>query len=262
MKPMIMGIVNLTSDSFYKNSRFTSDKELIEKVEGMIRDGMDIIDIGAFSSRPGAKIVSEMEEWDRLQEGLKLIRREFPGLYVSVDTFRSGIAKKSIDEGADIINDISGGDADDGMFDVITKSGIPYILMHMKGTSETMQTLTKYENLLLELIQFFEKRVKKLYQMGHNDIIIDPGIGFSKTIDQNYEILKNLDYFKVLKLPLLVGVSRKSLIYKKFGTTPDEALNGTSVLNTFAVRNGASILRVHDVKEAREVVELANLVTN
>lgn len=260
--PRVMGIINLTPDSFYLKSRHTNKTDIIKYTEQLVKEGVDIVDLGAYSSRPGADDISENEEWRRLEKGLKAIKREFSDLIISIDTFRSGIAKNAIGEGADIINDISGGDADKLMFQTIADLQVPYILMHMRGTPKNMVTLTDYEDLLFDLIKFFEMRIRNLNQLGHNDIIIDPGIGFSKSVGQNYEILKNLDYFKVLKLPLLIGVSRKSLIYKKLGVTAEEALNGTSILHTIALQKGVSFLRVHDVKEAAEVAKLVKLISN
>ncbi len=258
--PKIMGIVNLTPDSFYAGSRITAEKELIKHVEKLIDEGADIIDLGAFSTRPGFENISEAEEWQRLANGLELIRSKFPRVWISIDTFRSGIARRSIDLGADIINDISGGMGDSEMFNVIADLGVPYVLMHVSDSPELMHSKTGYGNLIKEMAYFFDNQLNRLKSLGHNDTIIDPGIGFSKTIVQNYEILKNLDYFKVFNAPILVGVSRKSLIYKTLRISPDEALNGTTVLNTVAVLKGASILRVHDPKEAREVVELTKQV--
>ncbi len=254
--PKVMGIINLTPDSFYKISRKSSEKILLESVEKMIIDGVDIIDLGAFSTRPDYETISEEEEWLRLKGGLESIKTEFPEVVISIDTFRSGIAKNAVNSGADIINDISGGQGDEKMFEVISQLNVPYILMHIQGAPANMHSNTHYDSMLKEIAVFFDKQIKRLHALGHNDIIIDPGIGFSKTIAQNYEILKNLDYFKVFNVPVLIGISRKSLIFKPLQISPEEALNGTTVLNTLAIMKGASILRVHDPKEAKEVINI------
>lgn len=255
-EPWIMGIINLTPDSFFDGGRLTTEKDILDKAALHIEQGAKILDLGAYSSRPNAKDISAEEEMSRLMAPLKAIKKAFPEVYISVDTFRAGVATAAVDEGADMINDISGGMADEKMLQEVANQKVPYIMMHMRGTPQNMQSLTKYEDLLLEMETFFEHQIDKLHELGHNDIIIDPGIGFAKTIHQNYEILKNLDYFNVLKHPLLIGVSRKSFIYKTLGNDPGDSLNGTTVLNTVALLKGASILRVHDVKEAKEVVEL------
>ena len=260
--PKVMGIINLTPDSFFVKSRFLDEKSVLNYTETIINEGADILDLGAYSSRPGASDISIEEEWERLKKGLVPIKNKFPESIVSIDTFRSEIARRAVSEGADIINDISGGEADKLMFETVAKAKVPYVLMHMRGTPRDMTQLTDYENLLLDILKYFEIRIQKLYQLGHNDIILDPGIGFSKTMDQNYEILKNLDYFKVLKHPQLIGVSRKSFIYKKLGLNADEALNGTTILHTIALQKGVSIIRVHDVKAASEVVKLINLISH
>lgn len=255
-EPWVMGIINLTPDSFYDGGRLASEKLILEKAKTFVDQGAQILDLGAYSTRPHAKAVSEDEEADRLLSPMQKIRDAFPDVVISVDTFRSGIAQIAVEHGADMVNDVSGGCADEKMVETIAALGVPYVLMHSRGNPETMQTLTEYDNLLLDILKFIESQIRKFNLAGHNDIIVDPGIGFAKTIGQNYEILKNLEYFKALKHPLLVGVSRKSFIYKTLGITPGEALNGTTVLNSVALLKGASILRVHDVKEAREAVEL------
>jgi dihydropteroate synthase len=252
----IMGIVNLTPDSFYNKSRVQREDDIVKRVEEMLSDGADLVDLGAYSSRPGAIHISEQEEWERLQPAIKVILRNYPETLISVDTFRSSIARKAYEEGASMINDISGGQIDDNMFKTISEIRLPYILMHMRGDPRTMNTLTTYDNLFKEMINYFESRILELKSSGVNDIIIDPGFGFAKSLDQNYELLKNLTYFEVLGYPLLVGLSRKSMIFKQLGVQPSEALNGTIALNTVSLLKRASILRVHDIKEAKEVVNL------
>jgi dihydropteroate synthase len=255
-RPWIMGIVNLTPDSFYNKSRVQREDDMVKRVEEMLSDGADLVDLGAYSSRPGAIHISEQEEWERLQPAIKVILRNYPETLISVDTFRSSIARKAYEEGASMINDISGGQIDDNMFKTISEIKLPYILMHMRGDPRTMNTLTTYDNLFKEMINYFESRILELKSSGVNDIIIDPGFGFAKSLDQNYELLKNLTYFEVLGYPLLVGLSRKSMIFKQLGVQPSEALNGTIALNTVSLLKRASILRVHDIKEAKEVVNL------
>ncbi len=255
-RPWIMGIVNLTPDSFYDKSRVQREDAIVKRVEVMLGEGADLIDLGAYSSRPGATHISEQEEWERLQPAMKVILRNYPEVLISVDTFRSSIARRAYKEGASIINDISGGQMDDQMFNAISEIKIPYILMHMRGDPRTMNSLNIYDNLFKEMINYFESRILELKASGVNDIIIDPGFGFAKSMDQNYELLKNFTYFEVLGYPLLVGLSRKSMIFKELGVQPSEALNGTIALNTVSLLKRASILRVHDIKEAKEVVNL------
>lgn len=254
--PKVMGVLNLTPDSFYDGGRLKSDKDILSKAEQMLDEGVNFLDLGGYSSRPGADHISEEEEQKRVLQGLSVVKKKFAQAIVSVDTFRSGIAEKVLEEGADIINDISGGELDKEMYDVISKFKVPYIMMHMRGTPQNMKNQTKYDDLINEILIFFVKKIEELRKRGVNDIILDPGIGFAKSITQNYELLKKLDYFKVFNLPILVGVSRKSFIYKTLGITPDNALNGTTALNTVSLLNGASILRVHDVKEANETIKL------
>jgi dihydropteroate synthase len=254
--PRIMGIVNLTPDSFYDKSRVQRDEEIVKRVEAMISEGADFIDLGGYSSRPGATHISEQEEWGRLQPAMKVILKNFPDALISVDTFRSSIARKAYEEGASIINDISGGQLDDRMFKTMSEIRIPYILMHMKGDPRTMNSMTTYDNLFKEMINYFESKIIELKASGVNDIILDPGFGFAKSLDQNYELLKNFTYFEVIGYPLLVGLSRKSMIFKELDVQPSEALNGTIILNTVSLLKRASILRVHDIKEAKEVVNL------
>lgn len=256
-KPFVMGIVNLTPDSFYKGSRFTEEKQILQQCERIIAGGGEIIDIGAYSTRPGAEAISMEEERTRLTRVLGKIRKEYPHVIISVDTFRSDIASTVVkDYEVDMINDISAGNLDEKMFETIASLKIPYILMHMKGNPENMQQLTSYNQPVNEIILFLSEKINKLHQMGVSDIIIDPGFGFAKDIATNFQLLANLQQFNVLNLPILVGISRKSMIYNTLKTTADDALNGTSILNTIALLNGAQILRVHDVKEAREAITL------
>ena len=255
--PRVMGILNLTPDSFYEESRQQTEAQVAERVQQIIEEGGDIIDVGAYSTRPGAAEVSAEEEKDRLRKGLTILRKEAPEAIVSVDTFRSEVARMCIEEfGVSIINDIAGGDLDDKMFETVAFARVPYIIMHMQGTPRTMQHSPHYENVLKEVMQHFAQKVKKLHELKVNDVILDPGFGFGKTLDHNYELLAHLDEFNIFELPILVGVSRKSMIYRALETTPLEALNGTTVLHTIALSKGANILRVHDVKEAVEAVKL------
>lgn len=256
-EPQVMGILNITPDSFYSASRKNSEAEIRGRVEGILAEGGSIIDIGAYSSRPGADNISASEEMARLRGALQILRSVAPDAVVSVDTFRSDVAKMCVEEyGVQIINDISGGELDPQMFQTIAALGVPYILMHMKGNPQTMQVEPHYNDLLTEMLQYFGSKVQQLHELGVKDIIIDPGFGFAKTLDHNYQLMNRMQDLQVLGLPMLVGVSRKSMIYKLLGATPEGALNGTSVLNTLALLKGASILRVHDVKEAVEVVQI------
>lgn len=255
--PQVMGILNVTPDSFYAGSRKQTEEEIAMRAESILNEGGTIIDIGGYSSRPDAAEVSEEEEMARLEMALRIITRNYPDAILSVDTFRSAIARRCVEEfGVAIINDISGGELDTDMFPTIAKLKVPYIMMHMRGTPQTMQQFTNYTHLTADILQWFAERVEKLYQMGANDIIIDPGFGFSKTLEQNYELMRHLSDFRLLELPLLVGISRKSMIYKLLGGTPSDSLNGTIALNTFALLNGADILRVHDVRAAVETVKI------
>ncbi len=251
--PAIMGIINITPDSFFDGSRKQSEKEILESVEQQLKDGADIIDLGAYSSRPNALNISPEEEWERLAPALSSIRNTYADVLLSVDTFRASIAARAIEEGADIINDISGGTLDDEMFALIAEHNTPYILMHMRGNPQNMQQLNQYTNLIADVVAEIEHRHTLLKSMGANRIIIDPGFGFAKNVEQNFELLSSLDAFEKLDAPLLVGVSRKSMIYKSLNIDASEALNGTSVLNSVALLQGAAVLRVHDVKEAVEV---------
>lgn len=255
-KPRIMGIVNLTPDSFYAESRIIKEKELLNIVEDMLIHGADFIDLGGYSTRPGAKEIAEEEEHTRVIPAIRSIRRNFPEALISVDTFRSSIARQAYNEGAVMINDVSGGQLDDQMFMTIAEIGLPYVLMHMLGNPQTMNSQIHYDNLFKEMGLYFNERVSELNNLGISDIILDPGFGFAKSLDQNYELLKNLTYFEVIGYPLLVGLSRKSMIFKLLDVQPSEALNGTTILNTIALLKKASILRVHDIKEAVQVVKL------
>ena len=256
---LVMGILNITPDSFYAGSRKTVPIEILKQAEEMIGQGADILDIGAYSSRPGASAIGEEEELTRLAGALEIIRYNYPQVLISVDTFRSGIAKKVVGEfGVDMINDISGGEFDSEMFPTIASLQVPYTIMHMKGTPANMQEHAVYDNVVKEIVQYFSEKISRLNQLGVNDIIIDPGFGFAKTIDQNFEILRQLEAFGVFNQPLMVGISRKSMIYKTLDCSPQEALNGSTVLHTIALMKGANILRVHDVSEAQEAVVLVN----
>lgn len=255
--PLVMGILNVTPDSFYSKSRVQRDSDIIDRCNTILNEGGSIIDVGAQSSNPSSKFLTAEEEWERLMPALKLIRWEFQDTYLSVDTFYSENAKKAVEEyGVNIINDISGGQIDDRMFEVVAQLNVPYVLMHMRGTPQTMQNYTDYENFIQEVLYWFSERKAKLDQLGVNDVIIDPGFGFSKTLSQNYELMAFLKYFHIFEEPLLIGISRKSMLYKMLGSSPEETLNGTSVLNTAALLYGANILRVHDVKEAVECVKI------
>lgn len=255
--PKVMGILNVTPDSFFAQSRKQTSKEIIERVKQIIDEGASIVDLGAYSSRPNADDVSPKEEMNRLRIALEIIRNEFSDIVVSIDTFRADVARMCVEEyNADIINDIAAGEMDKEMFPTIASLGVPYIIMHMKGTPQNMQDTPKYDNLLKEVLYYFSEKVQKLRDLGVKDIIIDPGFGFPKTIEHNYELLNHMEEFQIFDLPILVGVSRKSMIYNLLGTTPQEALNGTTVIDTIALMKGANILRVHDVRQAVENVRI------
>jgi dihydropteroate synthase len=256
--PVVMGILNLTPDSFYDGGKFTEENIIPAHIEQMVLHGAMIIDIGAASSRPGATLVSEEEELNRLLPVLRQIRSRFPNLVLSVDTWRSKVAIAAVDAGADIINDISGGDMDPEMFRTMADLKVPYILMHMQGTPATMQKEPSYENVVTEVLKSLQQKVQNLRNLGVNDIVVDPGFGFGKSTVHNYRLLADLELFHQLQCPVLVGFSRKSMINKVLGTSPKTALNGTSVLNTIALQKGASILRVHDVLEATQCIQLVN----
>jgi len=257
-RPKIMGILNVTPDSFYDGGQYTSEKDILLKVEKMLKDGATFIDVGAYSSRPNAKDVSTEQELYRSLKAINLIIKKFPEALISVDTFRSKVAQEAIDAGACMINDISGGSLDDNMFQTVAKLQVPYILMHMQGTPQDMQSNPHYDDIIFEIRAYFSEKINQLQKLGVNDIILDVGFGFGKTIEHNYELLKNLDLFKIFDLPLLAGLSRKSMLYKVLDTDAKKALNATSVANTIALQNGASIIRVHDVKEAFEAIQIVN----
>ncbi len=255
--PKVMGVLNVTPDSFYDGGRYTSDDLIISQAEKMVEDGATFIDVGGYSSRPGAADITVKEELDRVIKVIALIIRKFPQALISVDTFRSDVAKAAIGEGACIVNDISAGELDPQMFEVVSSLNVPYIAMHMRGNPANMSTMSTYENLLKDIVDYFHKKNDLLlHQYGIKDVVIDPGFGFAKTIAQNFEILNHLNYFEILEKPLMVGLSRKSMIWKTLNISPEEALNGTTSLNTIALLNGASILRVHDVKQAVETIDL------
>jgi dihydropteroate synthase len=257
-QPKVMGILNITPNSFYDGGKYQNEAEIINQVEKMLFEGATFIDLGAYSSKPNAEFVSEEEELYRLLPIIELLVNKFPDILISVDTFRSNVAEKAIEKGACIINDISAGLLDEKMIETIAKLNVPYIMMHMRGNPQTMQSLTSYDDIVREMIFYFSERIQVARSFGMNDIIIDPGFGFSKALEQNYEVLQKLELFSMLELPLLAGISRKSMIYKTLENSPEEALNGTTVLNTIALQKGAKILRVHDVKEAVECVKLFN----
>ena len=256
--PVVMGILNVTPDSFYAGSRQADEAAVAQRIETILAEGGAIVDIGGYSSRPDAAEVTEEEEWQRIKPALKRMQRDFPEVPVSVDTFRSAIARRAIEEyGTAMINDISGGMLDARMFETIALLQVPYILMHMRGTPQTMQQHTDYDDLMEDIMLYFAQKVRALRQLGVNDVILDPGFGFAKTLEQNYELMRSLSEFSIhFETPLLVGISRKSMIYKLLNATPEDSLNGTTVLNTYALLNGADILRVHDVKAATETIEI------
>ncbi len=258
--PKIMGILNITPDSFFDGGKYQEEDTILKRVQDMLADGADIIDIGAYSSRPGAVHISTEEELNRLAKALNIIRKAYPEVIISVDTFRAKIAEAVVkDFQVDIINDIAAGEMDEKMFDTMVDLNVPYIIMHMKGTPQDMQNDPNYNyDVVYEIIDYFSKKVEELKQRGLHDIILDPGFGFGKTLDHNYELLNRMKELDVFELPVLIGLSRKSMIYNLLDCTPKEALNGTSLLNMISLQNGASILRVHDVKEARECVAIYN----
>lgn len=257
--PLIMGIINVTPDSFYKGSRFTTEKAILHAVDKILENGGNIIDIGGFSTRPSAEIISEEEEIYRLSKALEIILKKYPQTVISIDTFRAKVARYMVENfQVAMINDVSGGTLDDQMFETIADLKVAYVLMHMRGTPQTMQQLTDYEDVVTEVFQFLQKRLAQLRSLGVTDVVIDLGFGFAKTIQQNYQLLKKLSYFKELGAPILAGLSRKSMIYKLLNITPDEALTGTIAVNMLALIGGASILRVHDVKEAAQTIKIFN----
>jgi len=260
--PKVMGILNTTPDSFYDGGKNLKLDHALRTVENMLDDGLDILDVGGYSTRPNAKEVAVEEEKQRVLPLIEAVNKRFPDLVISIDTFRSEVAKEAIESGAAIINDVSGGNLDDQMFQRVADLNVPYILMHMRGTPATMQKLNQYDHLIKDVTFELSQKLNKLRKLAVNDVIIDPGFGFAKSREQNYEILDNLTYFEVLDCPILVGVSRKSMIYKTLETNAEHALNGTTALNMVALMNGASILRVHDVKEAKETIKLYNQLKN
>ena len=256
--PAVMGILNVTPDSFYANSRQQDEAAIAKRIETIISEGGTFVDVGGYSSRPDAAEVTAEEEWSRIEPALKMLRDNYSEIPVSIDTFRADIAWRAVDEyGVAMINDISGGAIDNGMFEVVAKLNVPYVLMHMRGVPQTMQQYTDYNNIVEDIMMYFAEKVRALRLLGVKDIVIDPGFGFSKTLDQNYELMRYLNEFSMmLECPLLVGISRKRMIYNMLDIAAEDSLNGTTVLNTFALLNGADILRVHDVKEAVEVVKI------
>ena len=258
--PKVMGILNITPNSFYDGGRFVGQNQILNQAEKMIIEGATFIDIGAYSSKPNSEFVSEKEEIERILPVLNLIAEKFPETIVSIDTFRSQVAKICIENGAAVINDISAGSRDEKMLEIVAKYNVPYIMMHMRGDAQTMQSMTNYDNIIKEILFYFTEKIAKARSFGINDLIIDPGFGFAKTLEQNFEVLKKLELFQMLELPILAGISRKSMIHKTLDTNAENALNGTSVLNTIALSKGAKILRVHDVKEAVECVKLTSKI--
>ena len=256
--PIIMGILNVTPDSFYDGGFYDNQKKVIDQVEKMINDGASIIDIGGYSSRPGADNISPDVELARVLPVVKMIKERFTKVLISIDTFRSEVAKQCVENGADIINDISGGGLDSKMFETVAKLNVPYIIMHMRGNPANMMDKTDYENIIEEMSSYFSKKIELAKSFGINDIIIDPGFGFSKTTKQNFDVLKNLTSLNKLDKPLLVGVSRKSMIYKTLNISPIDSLNGSTVLHTISLLKGANIIRTHDVKEANDCIRLVN----
>ncbi len=255
-QPKVMGILNSTPNSFYDGGKYKSETEIVNQVDKMLTEGATFIDVGAYSSKPNAEFVSEEEELNRLLPILELLVNTFPDILISVDTFRSNVASKSIENGACMINDISAGLLDKKMIEIVAKCQVPYIMMHMKGTPQTMQTLTQYDDLVKDILYYFSERISVARSFGLNDIIVDLGFGFAKTIEQNFELMHKLELISMLDLPMLVGISRKSMIYKTLETTAENALNGSTFLHAIALQKGAKILRVHDVKEAMECVKL------
>lgn len=260
--PKIMGILNITPDSFYDGGIFDSNKKILKQVEKMLEDGADIIDVGGYSSRPGSKKVIKDDEIKRVIPTIELIKSKFNEAIISVDTFRSEVAKKAVNSGASIVNDISAGELDPHMFNCVAELGIPYIMMHMQGNPQTMQNKPKYNNVVNDIITNLSKKIFTARELGIIDIVVDPGFGFGKTLEHNYQILNDLSFFKELDCPILVGISRKSMIYKILNNDPKNALNGTTCLNTVALSKGANIIRVHDVKEAKEIIKLTNFLVS
>ncbi len=258
--PKVMGILNVTPDSFYDGQRYTDEVSILKQVEKMMSEGADFIDVGGNSTRPGAEAIGEEEELKRVLPAIEILIKNFPTAILSVDTFNSTVARHAVRAGASLINDISGGELDSAMFETVAALGVPYVLMHLRGTPQTMTQQTDYENLLKEMTDYFHQRIFKLQQLGVKDIIVDPGFWFAKNAVQNFELLSKLEHFQILGKPILVGLSRKSMIWRTLRTDPENALNGTTALNTIALLKGASMLRVHDVREAKEVVHLVGQI--
>jgi len=256
--PKVMGVLNVTPDSFYDGGKFVEEGSIIKQAEKMLTEGADFLDVGGYSSRPHAIDITDKEEFGRVIPVVNLLLKEFPAAIISIDTFRSAVAKAAVDCGAALVNDISAGELDKAMVETAAALRVPYIAMHMQGTPQTMTQFTNYENLTKEITDYFHRKISQLQSAGLKDIIIDPGFGFAKTVDQNFELLNKLEHLRIFEKPLLVGLSRKSMIWRTLKTKPESALNGTTVLNTLALLKGASILRVHDVKEAKEIIQLMN----
>lgn len=259
-QPKVMGILNCTPDSFFDGGNYNSDSKFLNQAEKLLADGADFIDIGAYSSKPNAEFVSEEEEIARMIPAVELVIKHFPDTLISVDTFRGAVAKAAVESGAAIVNDIAAGMLDDKMLETVGQLKVPYIMMHMRGNPQTMVKLTQYDDIVGEMLLYFSERIDAARKHGIDDIIIDPGFGFAKTLEQNYEVLNKMELFNMTELPVLAGISRKSMIYKLLDVAPQEALNGTTVLNTIALQKGAKILRVHDVKEAVETVKIVNML--
>jgi len=256
--PKVMGVLNVTPDSFYDGGKFVEEGSIIKQAEKMLTEGADFLDVGGYSSRPHAIDITDKEEFGRVIPVVNLLLKEFPAAIISIDTFRSAVAKAAVDCGAALVNDISAGELDKAMVETAAALRVPYIAMHMQGTPQTMTQFTNYENLTKEITDYFHRKISQLQSAGLKDIIIDPGFGFAKTVDQNFELLNKLEHLRIFEKPVLVGLSRKSMIWRTLKTKPESALNGTTVLNTLALLKGASILRVHDVKEAKEIIQLMN----
>jgi dihydropteroate synthase len=260
--PKVMGILNLTPNSFFDGGKYTNEEEIVKQVQKMLSEGATFIDIGAYSSKPNAEYVSTEEEIERIVRIIDVLVQQFPDILISIDTFRSKVAEACIQKGAALINDISAGKLDDTMLDIIAKYNVPYVMMHMRGTPQTMSTLTQYDDVVREVLMYFSERIAAARSLGINDLIIDPGFGFAKTLEQNYEVLQQMELFKQLNVPVLAGISRKSIIYKVLNCSAKESLNGTTALNAIALSKGASIVRVHDVKEAMECITLFNAMNS
>jgi dihydropteroate synthase len=261
-EPVVMGILNVTPDSFYDGGKYTFKSAILEQAEKMLSEGALIIDIGGYSSRPRADNIEVKEELRRVTDGIRFVLEEFQDALISVDTFRAEVAEAALNEGACMVNDISGGELDRNILDVVGRWNVPYVVMHMRGTPKNMAQKTNYDNILLEVVDYFQNKINLLRQLGVNEVIVDPGFGFAKNADQSFDLLRNLECFRVLETPVMIGVSRKSMIYRTLGINSEEALNGTTILNVIGLINGASILRVHDVKEAIECIRLCKKVYN